>query len=149
MGYHYTVYKVLAGDLELVGEGKRAEEFVSGDEPHVIIGDDFGDVTVINPNIVAILSSPLAFAGGLYKSQEVEFPANLTGTPSYCGHPNTKLLLTALGAEYTPGRWEGPQVGESFLAVPLARNEREGGYTTDAAIESVAELKAILVTRIA
>jgi hypothetical protein len=150
MGYYYEVYEAVNGDLEYCGQGKRPEEYQ--DDPtatYLVIGEELGDVSVVNPNIVAILSSPLAFAGGLYKSSNVDFPHDLAGTPSYCGHPHTRELLAALGAEYIQGRWTGPKVGESFLAVPLMRNEREGGYTADQAISSVAELDAILVTRIA
>lgn len=151
MGYYYDVYKVVGGDaLKFYGQGKRPERYIDDDEAtFIIVGEELGDVRIVNPRIVAILSSPLAFAGGLYKSAEVDFPSDLTGVPSYCGHPNTRALLDALGAEYTPGRWAGPEVGESFLAVPLAQNAREGGFTKDTAIESVNELKAILVTRIA
>jgi len=60
----------------------------------------------------------------------------------------TKALLEALGASSVKGLYEGPKVGEAFLAVPLQRNPREEGYTKDSAIESVAELKAILCTRV-
>lgn len=73
----------------------------------------------------------------------------MTGCRHYVGHPATRQLLEALGAEYVPGRWAGPAVGESYLAVPLAQNAREGGYTIDAAIESIAALRAILCTRLA
>lgn len=150
MGYYYEVYEAIGGDLEYCGQGKRPEEYQ--DDPtatYLVIGEEIGDIQVLNPNIVAILSSPLAFAGGLYKSAEVPFPADLDGIPSYCGHPHTKELLDALGAEYRQGRWTGPRVGESFLAVPLMRNERDGGYTVDQAVGSVSELRATLVTRIA
>ncbi len=40
-------------------------------------------------------------------------------------------------------------MGESYLAVPLANNQRAEGWTQNAAVESVAELKAILCTRMA
>lgn len=96
-----------------------------------------------------IISSPLGFAGAIVQFSEVPFPADLSGCTSYVGHPATKALLEALGAQTVAGRWAGPEIGESYLAVPLAQNVREGGYTTDTAIESVAELRAIMCTRIA
>lgn len=97
----------------------------------------------------AILSSPLGFAGMTLKFEEVEFPISLQGIPHYVGHPATKELLDLLGAEHTKGLYSGPDVGESFLAVPLNRNPREEGYTVDTAIDSVKDLRAIKVTRVA
>ena len=96
-----------------------------------------------------VVSSPLGFAGATIHFEEVPFPASLAGMVSYVGHPATKALLEALGVETVTGRWQGPEVGESYLAVPLANNQRPEGWTTNAAVESVAELKAILCTRIA
>lgn len=150
MSYYYDVYQAKDDEFHHIANTQRPHEVVNETDTFMTIGEDGLDVMeIINPHVVAILSSALAFAGGVYKSEEVEFPKDLTGIPSYCGHPNTRALLTALGAEYVPGRREGPQVGESFLAVPLARNERADGYTKDVAVESVRELDAILVTRIA
>lgn len=100
-------------------------------------------------NKIVVLSSPLAFAGATIKAEEVPFPASLAGATSYVGHPATRALLEALGAETVGGKWAGPEVGEKYLAVPLAQNQREGGYTQDQAIESVAELRAILLERVA
>lgn len=103
-----------------------------------------------------VISSPLGFSGATIRFEEVPFPSNLEGYISYIGHPSTRALLEALGAVTdtsgpggNPGRWAGPAVGETYLAVPLANNTREGGYTRDVAVESVAALKAIACTRIA
>ena len=98
---------------------------------------------------IVILSSPLGFPRTIVEFTEIVFPESISGCKSFVGHPATKQLLDALGAEYVPGRWDGPAIGESYLAVPLAQNEREGGYTQDAAIESVSDLHAILCTRLA
>jgi hypothetical protein len=98
---------------------------------------------------MVIISSPLGFAGTTVRFEEVAFPQSLEGAISYVGHPSTRALLEALGAETRTGRWEGPAVNESYLAVPLAQNAREGGWTRDVAIESVRELRAIRCTRIA
>jgi hypothetical protein len=98
---------------------------------------------------MVIVSSPLGFSGATIKFEEVAFPADLAGATSYVGHPATKALIEALGAQTVTGKWAGPAVGESYLAVPLAQNNREGGYTQDQAIESVSELRAIRCTRIA
>lgn len=96
-----------------------------------------------------IVSSPLGFAGATVRFEDVPFPASLTGCTSYVGHPATKALLEALGAQTVTGRWAGPQVGESYLAVPLATNPRAEGYTADTAISDVSALRAIMCTRIA
>lgn len=98
---------------------------------------------------MVIISSPLAFPGATVKAQEVPFPSSLAGATSYVGHPATRALLEALGAETLTGKWVGPAIGEQYLAVPLAQNNREGGYTQDQAVESVAELRAILLERVA
>ena len=95
-----------------------------------------------------ILPSPLGFPGATIQFEEVAFPQSLEGCRSYVGHPATRALLEALGAEFVPGRWDGPAVGESYLSVPLARNEREGGWTKDVAVKSVAQLRAIRCTRV-
>lgn len=103
-----------------------------------------------------IVSSPLGFAGATIRFEEVQFPDTLVGYVSYVGHPTTRQVLESLGAvtdstgaNGAPGKWLGPQVGESYLAVPLVNNAREGGVTTEQAVSSVAGLKAILCTRIA
>ncbi len=95
-----------------------------------------------------IVSSPLGFVGTTIKFENIEFPKSLRGCVSYVGHPATKLLLEALGASTAVGKWEGPQIGESYIAVPLAQNTREGGYTKDQAVESTAQLSAVLCTRV-
>lgn len=97
---------------------------------------------------LVVLSTALGFAGTTIRFEEIDFPQDLTGWVSYVGHPATKALIEALGATTVSGRWNGPSVGESYIAVPLANNTREGGYTQDVAIESVGELKAIRCTRI-
>ena len=101
-----------------------------------------------------ILSTSLGFAGMTLKFQEIAFPETLEGMVSYVGHPATRGLLEALGASTdasnnnNPGKYSGPALGESYLAVPLASNPRSEGWTQNVAVESVAELKAILVTRV-
>lgn len=106
--------------------------------------------------MMIVISSPLGFPGATIEFREIPFPTNLSGCVSYVGHPSTRALLESLGAvtdtsgpNGNPGRWAGPSVGEEYLAVPLANNPREGGWTTDQAIESVKALKAILCKRIA
>lgn len=96
-----------------------------------------------------IVSSPLGFTGTTVKFEEMPFPTNLSGCTSYVGHPTTKGLLEALGATTISGKWEGPKLGESYLAVPLANNKREAGYTVETAIEDISSLRCILCTRIA
>ena len=118
---------------------------------YVVAGD--GQTEVMSPltsgEPKVVVSSPLGFAGATIYFEEIAFPATLAGMTSYVGHPATKALLEALGATFTPGRWVGPEVGESYLAVPLATNPRPEGVTVEAAVEDTAGLKAILCTRIA
>lgn len=103
-----------------------------------------------------IVSTPLGFAGSTIRFEEIDFPASLAGMVSFVGHPATRSLVEALGAvtdasgvNGAPGKYAGPAVGESYLAVPLAANPRAEGWTANVAVESVKELKAILCTRIA
>ena len=99
----------------------------------------------------AILSSPIGFAGSTVQFTEVDFPSNLAGYPHFVGHPATKQLLGSLGAEFTPGRFAGLEIGESFLAVPLAptQSPRPDGMTAEAVTVDTSKLKAIVCTRIA
>lgn len=98
---------------------------------------------------IVVVSSPIGFAGATVKFEDVAMPTSMEGVTSYVGHPATRALLEALGATTVSGKWAGPSVGESYLAVPLALNPREGGFTRDVAISDVSELRAILCTRIA
>lgn len=98
---------------------------------------------------VAILSSTV-LTPGTFRAEEIPFPASLEGIPHYVGHPATRSLVEALGAEKASETlFGGLEVGQSYLAIPLQRNPREGGYTQDIAISDTSELKAMLVTRIA
>lgn len=101
---------------------------------------------------MVIISSAIAFFGqGItVQTEPIPFPTDLSGCTSYVNHPATKAVLEALGANTVPaGKWGGPEVGEQYLALPLANNVRAEGMTKDVAIQSVAELQAVLCTRIA
>ena len=96
----------------------------------------------------AILSTTV-LTEGTFTCREVSFDSvDLKGVPSYVGHPDTKALLERMGAVTTPGLFDGLQVGECFLAVPLANNKREAGWTVDQAIQGLGDLKAKLVVRV-
>lgn len=98
---------------------------------------------------MAILSSTV-LTEGTFECKTVPFPTDLTGTQHYVGHPATKALLEALGANPAPTKlFGGLEVGQSFLAVPLASNPRADGYTADTAVSDVSQLTAKVVTRIA
>ena len=100
-------------------------------------------------NIVAILSSTV-LTDGTFECQTIQFPTDLAGVPHFVGHPATKSLLETLGAVQSGQRlFGGLNVGESFLAVPLAHNERPEGMTVDTAIEDVSQLTAKIVRRVA
>lgn len=97
----------------------------------------------------AILSSTV-LTDGTFQCETVPFPKDLTGTPHYVGHPATKALIEALGATPAPEKlFRGLEVGQSYLAVPLANNPRAEGYTADTAVNDVSQLTAKKVTRIA
>jgi hypothetical protein len=102
-----------------------------------------------NPlNLVAVLSSTVLGIDGVYRRQEVNFP-NIEGVVHFVGHPNTKALIEGLGAvPSTEKLFSGLEVGQAFLAVPLAQNPREEGWTKDTAVLSVTELKAVVITRV-
>lgn len=111
---------------------------------------------VVRQPAKVVLSTPLGFAGSVMIFEEVEFPASLAGMVSFVGHPATRSLVEALGAQTdasgvngAPGKYHGPAVGESYIAVPLAQNPRTEGWTANVAVESTRDLKAILCTRIA
>lgn len=96
-----------------------------------------------------IVSSPLGFAGCTIRFDEIDFPADLAGCTSFVGHPGTKAVVEALGAQTVAGKWAGPAVGESYLAVPPIATDRSEGWTRDVAVSSTADLRAILCTRVA
>ena len=99
---------------------------------------------------VAILSSTV-LTKGTFVCDAMPFPKDLVGIPHYVGHPATKALLDALGALPAPEKlFGGLEIGQSFLAVPLANNPRDNaGMTRDIAIANASQLVAKLVTRIA
>lgn len=100
--------------------------------------------------IVAILSSTV-LTQGTFECREAPIPADLTGMPSYVGHPDTAALLTRLGAapQLKGALFGGLEVGQSFLAVPLANPDRSVGWTVDTCVASLDQIRAKLVTRIA
>ncbi len=99
--------------------------------------------------IVAILSTTVLPLDGTYRVGTIPFPASLAGIPHYIGHPATKALIEALGAVPAPTKlFAGQEVGEVVLAVPLAANARDGGWTLDQAVSDISALKARLVIRL-
>lgn len=127
----------------------------------IIIGDGQVDVVCAIPISSvpkAILSSPIGAPGMVFVFEKIQFPDELDGVVSFVGHPATRALLEALGAvtdssgvNGTPGRFDHGSlaIGEWFLAVPLANNQRPGGMTADEAVNFVSELNAIRCIRIA
>lgn len=100
----------------------------------------------------AILSSTVV-RPGTWEVKEVPMASvQFQGVTHFVGHPSTKALLESLGAVPSPSRQfdvDGLTVGESFLAVPLASNPRPEGWTAETAVEDVAQLRALLVTKVA
>ncbi len=100
--------------------------------------------------VVAGLSSTVINVKGTYEVEiGLEMPETLSGLPHYVGHPSTKTLLDALGAEKVPGLFGGLAIGESFLAFPIVNPRGDGEWTVDRALASRDELGVTLITRIA
>ena len=78
------------------------------------------------PGTKAVLSTTLLLQPGTYKAEQLDSLPDVVGVPHYVGHPDTRTMLDAAGAVYTPGRFGGLDVGESYLAVPLRLPERTG-----------------------
>ena len=99
----------------------------------------------------AILSSTILNVEGTYKAEFVTAESIIfEGVPSYCGHPNTAAILADLGVtKPETNLFEGLEIGQSFLAVPLMNNPRTEGHTVHQSIETISELRLTLVTRIA
>lgn len=100
--------------------------------------------------VVAGLSSTVINVEGIYHAHMgLPMPETLEGLPHYVGHPSTKAVLDALGAEKVPGLFGGLAVGESFLAFPIVNPRGDGEWTVDRAFASRDELRVTLITRIA
>lgn len=100
-------------------------------------------------SFVAILSSTV-LTDGTFQCETISFPNDLSGVPHYVGHPDTKALIEALGAvQATEKLFDGLEIGESYLAVPLANNKREAGWTVNQAVSDLSQLTAKLVRRVA
>jgi hypothetical protein len=133
----------------------RIEVYGTHVVPYCYDGQTEAGEIIRKPRPKVVVSSPLGFPGMVIYFEEIPFPESLDGCLSYVGHPSTRALVEALGAVTdtsnggAPGRYAGPEVGESYLAVPLATNQRPGGVTAEQTIEDVRQLKAILCLRIA
>lgn len=107
--------------------------------------------------IKAILSSTVLTMDGTYKvsslsgqeAAEAIASAAKNGVTHFVGHPSTKILLDAAGVKQDQNKvFVGLKTGESFIAVPLAVNPREGHVTSDQAISAWSEVIVKVVTRI-
>ena len=103
-------------------------------------------------NIVCVMSSPVIIGDGTFKSyalKSVTDLPDLRGCPHYVGHPYTRAILEKeLGVTHQKGKFGGLKVGESFLATPLINLERARGWSEDQQVDSLNELKLILITKI-
>ena len=71
------------------------------------------------------------------------------GVTHFVGHPATKILLESVGLKQDAEKlFSGLKPGESFVAVPLAVNPREGHITCDQAITAWSQVSVKVVTRI-
>lgn len=74
------------------------------------------------------------------------------GVPHYVGHPDTKVLLEALGAVQAPSKlFPGQQIGDVVLCVPIRQglsSRATDGFTVHQAIEELESLDVKTVERI-
>jgi hypothetical protein len=100
--------------------------------------------------LVAVLSSTVINVSGQYDVEVgVEMP-DVKDMPSYVGHPDTAQLLAECGVKQMPKGelFNGLQIGESFIAVPLANPNRDTGWTVDQSLSTLDDLRVTSVTRI-
>lgn len=100
-------------------------------------------------NLVAVLSSTVINVSGNYDVEVgVDMP-DIKGLTHFVGHPDTRKVIESLGAVYAGAGelFKGLEVGESFIAVPLANPDRSSGWTVDQALKSVNDLRVTLITR--
>jgi hypothetical protein len=76
---------------------------------------------------------------------------DLTGCTSYIGHPSTRAVVESYGAKTAFGRWSGPAIGETYLAISLsaAANSRLSGMTVERPVLADGDLVVIACTRMA
>ncbi len=100
-------------------------------------------------SVVAILSTTLLQKTGTYVFTELTtMPGHLQGLPHYVGHPATRYLLDKAGAIYTPGLFNGLDVGQSFYTAQLKDPRKGQAFTVDNPNVTLDDLKRGLVTRI-
>lgn len=99
---------------------------------------------------VAVLSSTVINVSGQYDVQVGVSMPDVKGLPSYVGHPDTAALLSELGVEAQArgALFNGLEVGQSFVAVPLQNPDRSEGWTKDQALASLDQVRVTIVTRI-
>jgi hypothetical protein len=102
--------------------------------------------------IVAVLSTVVVPLDGTYQVQTLASAPNITGTPHYVGHPDTKGIVEELGAIPANSKlFYGLQVGESAACFPIKQgksNRSQGGTAVNQAV-TIEDLDIRLVTRIA
>ena len=113
----------------------------------------FQDISFFN--IACVMPYHITTVDGVYKSytlKSVTDLPDLRGCPHYVGHPYTRAILEKhLGVVHEKGKFEGLKVGESFLATPLKSLENlemVKGWSEDQQVDSIDELKLILITKI-
>lgn len=101
--------------------------------------------------IVAVLSSPILIVDGVYERSTIllENVPKIDGVSHYIGHPDTKNLAEEyFGLEHQKGKFDGLQVGETALCLPLQNANRSEGWTVDTAVKNLETLEFVLITRI-
>jgi hypothetical protein len=112
----------------------------------------------VSSRFVAVLSTTVLPLDGTYKVRTLQGEereqalGSLADIPHYCGHPDTKTLLEAMGAKPAPTKlFTGQKVGETVLCVPIKQGlstRAEQGFTVHQAIAEFGTLDVKVVERL-
>lgn len=110
-------------------------------------------------NFVAALSTTVLPLDGTYSvrtlqgAEREEALRSLAGVPHYVGHPDTKAIVEALGAQQAPVKlFKGQAVGEETICFPIKQGlstRASEGFTVHQAIQEINTLDVRALRRIA
>lgn len=106
----------------------------------------------------AILSTTVLPLDGTYSvktlkgAERDECLRGLAGVPHYVGHPDTKVIVEAMGAVPAPTKlFKGLEVGQSCVCVPIKQGlstRASEGFTVHQAISELGTLDVRVLTRL-
>jgi len=108
---------------------------------------------------VAILSTTILPVDGTYSVRTLQGAErqtcleSLAGVPNYIGHPDTKVMVEALGATPPPSKlFQGLEIGQSAVCLPIKQglsDRAKLGYTNPhQVIEDLGTLDVRVLTRL-